>query len=73
MARIEVTAQSFDPGDGSPRGNPRTEIIDTDTNFLFEDCKSLTGVTEKYMAFWNRLPTKQSEMVLVQSIRWLNG
>ena len=31
------------------------EIIDTETNSLFMNCKSKWDVADKYEAFWNRL------------------
>lgn len=71
MAKIEVTAKAFDPATGSPQTESRIEIIDSTKNRLFKNCKTLTDVAETYMRFWNRLPTTQSEMILVQSIRWV--
>lgn len=71
--KVEVTANAFDPMTGKPFSDnpPLIETIDLETNVLFTDCKTLTDVSEVYMRFWNRLPTKQSEMVLVQSLRWV--
>lgn len=63
-----VLASSFNPKTGKPNNNPREEIINTKTNRLFKDCKTLTDVAETYMHFWNRFPTRQSEIVLVQSV-----
>ena len=71
MQNIEVTARCFDPFTGVPTSEPRAEIIDMKTNALFRSCETLTDVSETYMEFWNRLPTVQSELVLVQSIRWM--
>ena len=71
MAKAEILASSSDPNTGKPTMNPRVEVIDTETNILFKDCKTLTDIAEVYMQFWNRLPTIQREMVLVQSIRWI--
>lgn len=71
--KVEVTAKAFDPVTGEPLSNyePLTETIDLEKNVMFRECKTLTDVSEVYMQFWNRLPTKQSEMVLVQSLRWV--
>lgn len=67
--KLFVLSMSFDPDTGKPNSNPREELIDTGTNKIFKDTKTLTDIAEKYMSFWNRLPTRQREMVLVQSIR----
>ena len=74
MVKAEVIARVFNPATGLPKesgGKEHSEVIDLDTNKLFKDCKTLTDIVEAYMRFWNRLPTYQSEMVLVQSIRWI--
>lgn len=71
MVKAIVNAQSFDPENGVSTSKSKGEVIDTDTNVLFKNCKTLTDITETYMRFWNRLPTTQYEMVLVQSIRWV--
>lgn len=65
-----VTAQAFDPETGTPLAVARDEEINLKTNVLFKDCKSLTDISDTYQMFWNRLPSVQREMVLVQSIRW---
>ena len=31
------------------------EIIDTETNKLFQDCKDLWEIEDRYESFWNRL------------------
>lgn len=67
--KVTVLAQSFNPKSGKPNANPREEEIDTKTNELFRDCRTLTDIVEAYQNFWNRFPTHQSEMVLVQSVR----
>lgn len=67
--KVIVLASSFDPETGKPNHNPTEEAIDTKTNKIFEDCRTLTDIAETYMAFWNRFPTEQSEMVLVQSVK----
>jgi len=71
MKNVEVLAQSFNPKTGIPTSNPRVEIINTRSNVVFKDCKTLTDIAEMYMQFWNRFPTTQSELVLVQSIKWV--
>ena len=67
--KVMVLAQSFNPKTGKPIANAREEEIDTKTNDLFKSCRTITDVVETYMTFWNRLPTIQKEMILVQSIR----
>jgi hypothetical protein len=69
MTKYEILAQAFDPITGEPISNPRIEVINTSENTLFAKCESLTDIVEAYMAFWNRLPTYQKELVLVQSIQ----
>jgi hypothetical protein len=73
MPKAEVTAKAFSPITGTPFPGveARPEIIDLETNELFKECKTLTDVAETYMRYWNRLPSEQSELVLVQSIKWV--
>ena len=71
--KVIILAQSFDIKTGKPNNNSNEEEINTETNELFYKCKTLTDIVETYMKFWNRLPTIQKEMVLVQSIRNLGG
>ena len=70
--KVIILATSYNPNNGKPNNNPREEKINTKTNSLFKDCKTLTDIAETYMHFWNRFPTKQKEMVLVQSIIKIN-
>lgn len=65
-----VTAQAFDPKNGQPIAGSRDELIDLKDNVLFRECKTLTDISEVYQQFWNRFPTKQTEMVLVQKVVW---
>ena len=67
--RVLVTCQSFNPQTGIENGDSSDEIIDTETNNLFKNCKTLTDIVESYQSFWNRLPTIQKELVLVQKIQ----
>lgn len=69
--KVKITAQAFSPNSGQPSGVSRDEIIDIATNELFSDCETLTDVVERYQAFWNRLPTIQNELVLVQRVEWV--
>lgn len=69
--KVMVLAQPFDPKTGKPLGHAREEEINTDTNVLFTGCKTLAEIHEKYEIFWNELPTVQTELVLVQSMRLL--
>ena len=69
MKKVVILAQSFDTETGELNAEAREEIVDLETNEIFKDCKSLTDVVETYQNFWNRLPTIQRELVLVQSIK----
>lgn len=69
--KVKVTAQAFDPNSGEPLAVARDEVIDLTTNELFSNCFTLTDVSERYQVFWNRLPSTQREMVLVQAISWV--
>jgi hypothetical protein len=71
MSKVQIIAVSCDPKTGERNCRPRTEIIDPITNELFRGCVTLTDFAERYMHFWNRLPTVQKEMVLVHSVRWV--
>jgi hypothetical protein len=71
MSKVLIIAQSFNPETGKPNMDPHQETIDISENIVFAGCKTLTDVAEKFMEFWNHFPTKQTELVLVQSIRWV--
>jgi len=66
---IAIIAQSFNLDTGKVKGNAREEIIDTSKNDLFKNCSTLTEIVEVYWFFWNKLPTIQKELVLVQTVR----
>jgi hypothetical protein len=68
---VIVSAQSFNPETGEAISPARDERCVINNNPVFNGCKTLTDVVEAYQSFWNRLPTKSSEMVLVQKIRWV--
>ena len=53
--KYAVNAMSIDPRTGEKCGEPRTEIIDTDTNVLFAGATGPWDVEDRYAAFWNRL------------------
>lgn len=66
--KYTITAQSCNPITGKANAPATDEIIDVSRNTLFKNCKTLTDVVETYQRFWNRLPTIQKELVLVQKI-----
>lgn len=53
--KFNVKAMSVDPETGNVTGQPRDELIDTDTNELFFDTATPWEVEDRYHAFWNRL------------------
>ena len=53
--KYEVTAVSVDPRYPNTFSEARTEVIDPETNVLFEDCTGPWDVEDAYERFWNRL------------------
>ena len=66
----KVTAYAANPKTGKPIAKARTEEVDLQANVFFRNCKTLLDVKEMYEAFWNRLPSKPAEMVIVTKISW---
>lgn len=66
----KVTAYAANPKTGKPIAKARTEKVDLQSNAFFRNCKTLLDVKEMYEAFWNRLPSKSAEMVIVTKISW---
>jgi len=53
---------------------PRTEVIDTKTNLLFESCTSEKDVAEMYQAFWDMdTYTEQVFVTGVKAIKTIKG
>lgn len=67
---VKVTAKSVHPHSGENFASPRDEIVDLKNNQIFQACYSLLDVKKTYEAFWNDLPTKMKEMVLVIDVVW---
>jgi hypothetical protein len=68
MSKYKVYSCSFDltdenyprvemKGDNVLEGNPfvATEILDTETNSLLENCHNEFDIEDQYESFWNRL------------------
>ncbi len=51
--KVNVTSQQFNTETFERMGERRTEEIDTETNILFQGCKTLMDVRRKYESFWN--------------------
>jgi hypothetical protein len=68
-----VRAQAFHPKSGRNICEPRDEIIDTEQNKLFRNCKTVLQVKMRYEQFWNCLSDNPSALVFVQSVTpWTN-
>lgn len=69
--KYNVTAQAFDPKTGTQLAPARVETIDTVTNAIFRDCKTVLQVKEKYEGFWNYInqnAPNERELVFVQRV-----
>jgi hypothetical protein len=55
MSLYAVVAVSVDPNYPNTFSEARTEEIDTETNYLFGDCRNPWEVEDEYHKFWNRL------------------
>ena len=67
---VKVTAYAANPKTGKLICESRTEEINIKTNIVFKGCKTLLDVKEVYEFFWNRLPVKLSELVVVTGLEW---
>jgi hypothetical protein len=56
-----VTAMSVSPMTGEITGEPREEVIDTETNEIFAGATGRWDVEDRYLAFWNRLSDSWEE------------
>ena len=72
--KYAVTAVALDTRTGQPVADARIEVIDTETNVLFETCRGPWDVEDAYESFWNRLngswerdfpPDKEKVKVLI--------
>ena len=53
-AKITSVWYPSPPSDTSDRSSIRQEIIDTEENVLFSDCKTCYDVEDVYESYWNR-------------------
>lgn len=66
----KVTAYAANPKTGKMIAEARTEEVDLKTNPFFKNCKTLLDIKEVYEFYWNRLPAKPSELVIVTNVSW---
>lgn len=69
---FEVLAQSHLRNFG-PLCEPRTEVIDTDTNRLFAGMTTEPEIKARYEAFWNDINPRSLEVVKVLSVKRVVG
>lgn len=68
--KYDVVCRAFHPVTGDPlmKGS-RTERVDTATNPIFKDCKSILQVKDAYESFWNHLTSYPREIVMVCRVK----
>ena len=64
-----VKANAFNRETGSPVGQERWEGIDTKSNPLFKNCKTILDIKNAYESFWNDLNSKSEEIVFVLEVK----
>lgn len=65
--KYRVTARAFNRITGEPIATTRREIIDTQNNHDFIDCKSILDVKHAY-EFWNKLNPCSQAIIFVSRI-----
>ena len=68
-----VTARSFRPETGEPTADERDEVIDTETNELFQDRRTIVEVERRYEDFWNDRDPYVEDVVFVSQVRRLEA
>ena len=68
MMKFDVTARAYNRISGARVGVERTERVDTN-NSLFESCRTILNVKQKYEAFWNDLNPNSAEVVFVVEVK----
>ena len=68
MTKYDITAKPFNRVTGKPAGKSRTERIDTETNSLFRNCKTILSAEQAYEAFWNDVNPVSRERVFVSRV-----
>ena len=69
--KFRVNASSFDRETGAPVSNPKDEIIDTETNELFNGSYTIMHIKDTYEYFWNG-NSKSEHVVFVHSVTPIN-
>jgi hypothetical protein len=67
--RFVVTARAFRRETGEPTADERDEVIDTETNELFQDCRTIVEVERRYEEFWNDWDPYVEDVVFVSQVR----
>jgi hypothetical protein len=51
--KVNVLSQQFNTSTFERMGVMRTEVINTEDNVLFEDCKNIMDIRRIYESYWN--------------------